>query len=63
MNIKTKRIELNKTQEEVARKTDITLRAYQQIEKNNTCNVKNAIKIAKELNSTVEELFSEINKT
>lgn len=59
MNIKSKRIELNKTQEEIARKIEISLRAYQIIEKKNTCNVKNAIKIAKELNSTVEELFSE----
>lgn len=58
MKIKEKRLLEKKSQEEIARETGITLRAYQIIEKKNSCNVINALKIAKALNTTVEEIFT-----
>lgn len=59
MGIKEERIKNNMTQQELADKTDLQVRTLQRIEKDNTCNVKNAIKIARALNTTVEKLFGE----
>lgn len=59
MNVKNKRIEKKLTQQELADKTEIQVRVLQRIEKENTCTVKNAIKIARALNTTVEDLFED----
>lgn len=57
-NIKKIRMENNKTQEELARMLDISLRSYQNIEKNKQIpNVITALKLAKILNTTVENLY------
>lgn len=57
-NIKKIRIQNNKTQEELARKLDISLRSYQNIENNiQTPSVITALKLAKILNTTVENLY------
>lgn len=46
------------TQEEISRKIDISLSQYRNIEKNRSIpSVEIAIKIAKILNTTVEEIF------
>jgi putative transcriptional regulator len=48
----------NKTQEELARMLDISLRSYQNIESNKQIpNVITALKLAKLLNITVEKLY------
>lgn len=60
-NIKKIRIQNNKTQEELARMLDISLRSYQNIESNKSNkqipNVITAIKLAKILNTSVENLY------
>lgn len=59
MNVKSERIKNKLTQQELADKTEIQVRVLQRIEKENTCTVQNAIKIARALNTTVENLFSD----
>lgn len=57
-NIKKIRIKNNKTQEELARMLDISLRSFQNIENNiQAPNVITALKLAKILNTTVEKLY------
>lgn len=57
-NIKKIRMQKNKTQEELARMLDISLRSFQNIENNiQTPNVITALKLAKILNVTVEKLY------
>lgn len=57
-NIKKIRMQKNKTQEELARMLDISLRSYQNIESNKQIpNVITALKLAKLLNITVEKLY------
>lgn len=57
-NIKKIRIHNNKTQEELARMLDISLRSYQNIENNKQIpNVVTALKLAKILNTIVENLY------
>lgn len=59
--LKNLRAKLGLTQVEIANKTKIAKRTYQYIEANErTPNVKLAIRIAKALNSTVEELFEDV---
>lgn len=59
MNLKRIRENTGYTQEDIAKLTGITLRSYIGIENSKHLpNVKTAIKIAKILHSTVEELFS-----
>ena len=56
--IKDLRIKHQLTQEDMAKKLNISLRHYQNIELGKvTTNVKTALSIAKILNSTVEDLF------
>lgn len=56
--IKEKRTEKNITQEEMAKKIDVSLSHYRNIERErNIPNVEIAIKIAKILNTTVENIF------
>ena len=58
-NIKKIRVENNKTQEELARILNISLRSYQNIENNKqTPNVITALKLAKILNTKVEKLYT-----
>lgn len=57
MNVKNTRIKNKLTQQELADRTEIQVRVIQRIEKENTCNIQNAIKIARALNTTVEDLF------
>lgn len=57
MGLKEKRIEKNMTQEEVARKSDIGLRTYQNIEKRNDTTLKNAKKISEALEESIENIF------
>lgn len=47
------------TQEELARQVDVSTRTIQNIERSNNTNVHIAIKIAKILKHTVEEIFEE----
>lgn len=64
MKLKEKRIEKKLSQEKLARMVNITLKHYQNIEKGKSLpTVIIAINIAKILNSTVEELFSEQDHT
>lgn len=62
MTIKQKREELKMTQVELSKKTEIQVRTLQRIEKDNYCNLRNAIKIAKALNTPVEKLFEELKE-
>ena len=58
MNIKEKRLEKKITQEEIARLLDITLRAYQNIEKGKcTTNIRTGLHLAKILDIDPYELF------
>lgn len=58
--LKTTRQQLGLTQEEVAKKAQITTVSYQRIEYGTQRpSLKTALLIAKTLNSTVEELFAE----
>lgn len=59
MSLKTSRLEMNLTQEEMARALDISLRAYQNMEKRNDAKVKIALSISVILNKTIEEIFKE----
>lgn len=57
--LKEKRKVLNLTQKQVADKLGISWQSYQRYEKNEVApTVYNALKIARALNSTVEEIFS-----
>ncbi len=57
MGLKEKRIEKNMTQEEVARKSDISLRTYQNIERRNDTTLRNAKKISEVLEESIENIF------
>lgn len=59
MNIKLKRISKDLTQKELAKKVGISNVTLSKIEKGNYENItlKTMIKLAKELNTTVQELF------
>lgn len=59
MGIKERRNELGYTQQKLADLTGIQVRTLQKIEKANYGSLKNAIAIAKALNTTVEKLFYE----
>lgn len=58
--LKKLRVKQNLTQEKIARELNISLRQYQYIEQQKVItNVITALAIAKILQSTVEEIFSE----
>jgi transcriptional regulator, XRE family len=58
--LKTTRQQLGLTQEEIAKKADISTRSYQQYESGERIpKITTALLIARVLNSTVEELFAE----
>ena len=58
-NLKSRRKQLGMTQEQVARKMDITCRNYQRYETGDgNPTIKNAIKLANVLNCTLDELFN-----
>lgn len=60
MKLRAARERSGKTQQQVAEEVGITVRGYQDIEaKENYQTVRTAIRIAKALGSTVEELFGE----
>lgn len=62
--LKTTRIQKGLTQEKIAKQSGISKRAYQYYEDGKRLpNVLNAILIARALNSTVEELFSQRKDT
>lgn len=64
MGLKEFRLKRGMTQEQVARLADISLRAYQNIEKTNNTTLKNARNISLILCGTIEEIFyhNEIKK-
>ena len=59
MSLKKSRLEMNLTQEDMARALGITLRAYQGMEKRNDAKVKIALNISTILNKSIEEIFKE----
>lgn len=60
MKLKAIRDRTGKTQSQIAKEVGMTERGYRAIEAKHTYKpVQNAIRIAKALNSTVEELFGE----
>lgn len=63
MSLKKFREKNKITQEELAYRVDVSVRTIQNIERTNNTNLKTAIKIAKELNGTIEEIFFEKKDT
>lgn len=59
MSLKKSRLEMNITQEDMARMLGISLRAYQNMEKRNDAKVKIALNISVILNKSIEEIFKE----
>lgn len=57
MGLKEYRIKKGLTQESVARKADISLRTYQNVEKNNNTMLITAKKISKVFGKSIEEVF------
>lgn len=57
MGLKEFRIKRGMTQEQVARLADISLRTYQNIEKNNNTTLRTARNISLILCGTIEEIF------
>lgn len=57
MGLKEIRLKKNITQEEISRKTGITLRTIGRIEKENNCNLNSAKLIAEALDLTIDEIF------
>lgn len=57
MSLKEIRLKKNITQEELSKKTGLTLRAIARIEKENNCNLNSAKLIAEVLNTTIDEIF------
>lgn len=62
MGLKEERIKNKMTQQELAFKIGISVGNIYKIEKNNSCNLETAYKIAKVLNTTIEKIFFEIEK-
>ena len=58
MSVRESRNEKNYTQEQVARKLEISLRTYQNIEKRNDTTVKIAKEISKIFEKSIEEIFT-----
>lgn len=63
MSLKEFREKNKITQEELAYRVDVSVRTIQNIEKTNNTNLKTAIRIAEELNGTIEEIFFEKKDT
>lgn len=57
MGLREIRIKKNITQEELSRRTGITLRGIVRIEKDNNCNLNSAKLIAEILETTIDEIF------
>ncbi|GEQ27711.1 helix-turn-helix transcriptional regulator [Clostridium butyricum] len=57
MTLKEMRIKKGLTQEELARKTELSLSTIVKAERKNTCNLDTARKIANALEKTIEEIF------
>lgn len=59
MSLKKSRLEMNLTQEDMARMLGISLRAYQNMEKRNDAKVRIALNIAVIFGKRIEEIFKE----
>jgi DNA-binding XRE family transcriptional regulator len=55
--MKTTRIEKGMTQQELAEKTKLSLSTIVKAERNNTCTLESAYRIAKGLDKTIEDIF------
>lgn len=64
MKLRTARVKSGKTQAQVAKEAQIGERLYQEYEYDHRCpNARTAIRIARAVESTVEELFGEGSPT
>lgn len=57
MTLKEKRIEKNLTQEELARKAEVSVSTIAKAERKNTCSLETAKKISEILGESIENIF------